>query len=261
MPIPRPPLSLSLAGLAPDEAAPWSGSPRRAIEWAAGLGCRAVRLDASILRARELDRSARRDLASLLHRLSLACAGLDLWVPALHFADPARSERAADAVAGAAELAADLRALLGAGPAMTVAVTFPIQGADTAIRGIAERAARCGSIIADHAFPLGNLTIELSTQPGSAVAPGVDPAAILMGGGDPAAEASRAGRALAAARLNDASSQGRVAFATGRLDELAYLVALQTAGYARDAALDLRALPDQDRVARDVLDRWTRPAA
>ena len=75
------PLSLSLAGLTPREGV--AMEPRAAIEWAAGLGYRAVQLDgaAAGVRARDLDRSGRRDLAALLRRLQLGFSGLDLWIP------------------------------------------------------------------------------------------------------------------------------------------------------------------------------------
>jgi sugar phosphate isomerase/epimerase len=258
--IARPPLSVSLAGLAPLPDAPWAGSPRAPIEWAAAAGLRSVRLDAGALRARDLDRSARRDLASLLRRLGLACPGLDLWIPAPHFADPARADRAAEALTGASELAGDLRTL-AAGQRISIAVTFPQAGADALIRQVAGKAESFGCVIADHSFPGSPSALSLAAQPGSSIGIGLDPAAILMSGGDPAAEASRAGHALAAARLSDASAIGRTTPGEGRLDELAYLVALAAAGYAGEVALDLRGLPDQKRAAATVLDRWASPLA
>jgi sugar phosphate isomerase/epimerase len=259
--VPRPPLSVSLAGLSARADAPWAGSARAPIEWAASGGFRAVRLDAAALRARDLDRSARRDLAALLKRLSLGCQGLDLWIPPGHFTDAANADRAVQAAISAAELAADLRALLGASGVVTLALTLPEKGAESAIATLAERAATFGVTLADHAFPLSEPSGMLARQPGSAVGIGIDPAAVLMGGGDPAAESSRAGRLLAAARLSDASALGRVAPGEGRLDELAYLVALSTAGYRGDIALDLRSLPEQERVAGDALRRWNTPVA
>lgn len=257
--IPRPPLSLSLAGLAARDDAPWAGSARDAIEWAARTGFRAVRLDATVLRARDLDRSARRDLSSLLRRLSLDCPGVDLWIPPQHFTDAARADRAVSAAAGAIELAGDLRTLAGSKGPMTVALAFPDKGADGIVNQLAERAATWNITIADHAFPIGEPSAILARAAGASVWIGIDPAAILMGGGDPGTEASRAGRALAAARLSDASALGRVAPGTGRLDELAYLVALSTAGYGADVCLDLRGLPDQERVAAAALTRWLNP--
>lgn len=254
--IPRPPLSVSLAGLAPTADAPRAGSARTAIEWAAKLGFRAVRLDAMLLRARDLDRSARRDLSALLRRLSLECSGLDLWIPPQHFTDPARADRAASAATGAIELAGDLRTLGGSPGPMAVSLTLPDKGAESIVSQLAERAGTRNVVLADHAYPTGERSAALASEPGAAVRIGIDPASVLMGGGDPAAEASRAGRALASARLSDASSLGRVAPGAGRLDELAYLVALSTAGFGGHVCLDLRGLPDQTSVALSTLSRW-----
>src|SRR5690606_13026801 len=90
------PAALSIAGVRDDPALKGAG-PRAPIEAAAKAGFRAVALDASAagLRPRDLDRSARRDLAALLRRLELAFAGLDLWIPPEHFASPEHADRAA----------------------------------------------------------------------------------------------------------------------------------------------------------------------
>src|SRR5688572_21716696 len=98
--------SLSIAGV----VEPVGEGARALIEWAAGLGYRAVQLDGTMagLRARELDRSGRRDLAALLRRLELGYSGLDLWVPEAHFVDGAQQDRAVAAVVAGLELSAEL---------------------------------------------------------------------------------------------------------------------------------------------------------
>jgi sugar phosphate isomerase/epimerase len=251
---PRPELSLSLAGLSPDPAAPWSAGPRAAIEWASRTGFHAVQLDAAAagVRPRELDRSARRDLAALLRRAQLALSGLDLWIPPEHLVNPAKSERAMEAIVQAVDLAADLARLLDHGERAVVSLVLPAGLPDEARRQLGGHAESRGTRLADHAAP---------ASPAPATGPigiGVDPAAVLLAGQDPAATAARAGSALAAARLSDATMIGRTAplVAPGRLDLTAYLASVAVAGYTRPLVLDVRGLPEQASVARAVRERW-----
>lgn len=252
--LPRPPLSLSLAGLDRDPARPWSGGGARgAIEWAASVGFRQVQLDGAMpgVRARELDRSGRRDLAALLRRLELAPSGLDLWIPPEHFLDPLRVDRAVAATVGAMELAADLAALAGGGGRGVVSVLLPENLPAEVLEGLVSKAEGIGARLADHRFP----PRELAADGRGPIGVGVDPAAVLMAGADPAAVVSRAGAALVSARLSDASTVGRVGPGAreGRLDELSYVVALGTAGYERSLVLDLRGVGDQEGAMRGVL--------
>ena len=96
-------------------------SLRALAPWAAQAGYRDLQLDAAAagLRPRELGRSARRDLASMLRRSGLGCSGVDLWIPAAHFADPARSDRAVSAVLDALEFAHELAGLTGGAPVLS----------------------------------------------------------------------------------------------------------------------------------------------
>ncbi len=87
------------------------GDARDRIEAARRLGCRAVHLDAMLLKPRDLDRSARRDLAAYLRRAELAVTGWDLIIPAAHWADPARVDRAVAATLAAIDLADEIRRL------------------------------------------------------------------------------------------------------------------------------------------------------
>src|SRR4051812_47398878 len=108
-----PELSVSLAGLESSAEAPWAAGPRAAIEWAAAAGFRSVTLDGAApgVRARDLDRSGRRDLAALLRRRGIGFAGIALWIPPEPLLAPAKTERALGAALGAIELAADLSRL------------------------------------------------------------------------------------------------------------------------------------------------------
>jgi sugar phosphate isomerase/epimerase len=241
------PVSISIAGLSADAERPWSGSVRQAIAWVAGLGARSIQLDGTTttLRARELDRSARRDLAASIRRAGLLLSGIDLWIPATHFVDAAHQDRAAAAVVGAIDLAGELTALgIGSGSLMVCIRTGKEAPAEVvaSMSGAAERA---GVVLADHALP---------SAEGTPI--GIDPAMVLLGGGDPIAAVVTADARLGSARLSDAGGAGRVPVGSrdGQLDVLAYAGALSVVGYGRSLIVDLRGLGDeQDRAARDTL--------
>jgi sugar phosphate isomerase/epimerase len=239
----NPVLSLSLAGLA---AAELRDDPRAAIQWAAGLGYRSVQLDAAAagVRPRELDRSGRRDLAASLRRLELGFSGLDLWIPPAHFVDPAQADRALGAAAAALELAADLSRLVG-GDGAVVSIALPEKSPAALAGSLASQADRVGARIADHQWP--------ARAGDGPVGVGIDAATLLAAGADPAAEVSRLARAPASARLSDFAPGGRVAVGEGRLDVLAYRVALATKGYGRPLVVDLRGVRNQEAAAARTL--------
>ena len=242
------PLSVSLAGLDPSPGLPWSGSVRAPIAWASGLGIGMVRLDGAApgLRARELDRAARRDLAGLLRRRELGFSGIDLWIPERHFSDPERVDRAVSACAEAAQLAGELAGLLGTGPA-SVSVQLPAQPQAGVIHAIEQAAERGGVSIADHG-PKG-------AEREGVVGAGLDPASALLRGEDP--ESIAASGALVSARLSDADDAGRRPVGDqGRLDVRAYGVSLSVGGYTRDVVIDLRGLVAQDQCARRAAQLW-----
>lgn len=252
-------LSISVAGLdaAPDR--PWGvGDPRGAIQWAAGAGARAIQLDGSLpgLRARELDRSARRGLAAMMRRLELGFSGFDLWIPPAHFSEPAHSDRAAAAVSGALELAAELASLSGSVLGVVVSASLP-EGCDELVGHLASQAETAGVRLADHAWPARG------EKPGvdHSVGVGLDPAAVLLKGDDPAMAASQLGSRLVSARLSDASAGVRVNVGQGDLDEMAYSVALATASYAGDLVLDLRGLADPLGSGQRALAKWAQEHA
>ncbi|MFM9996692.1 MAG: sugar phosphate isomerase/epimerase family protein [Phycisphaerales bacterium] len=250
-----PPLSVSLAGLDREADRPWSAGARAAIEWAAELGFRRVQLDATApgVRPRELDRSGRRDLAALLRRLGLSLSGIDLLIPSADFADPARGELAMSATLGAIEMAAEMATLAGQAGGGRVSIVLPANAREETLAAVRDQASACGVLVADLALPPRETSHE-----GDPIGVGLDPAALLLSGADPAAAASRGGRRIVAARLTDADAAARVAPGSrgGRLDRLAYVAALEAAGYRGPLVLDLRGLKDQDRAARDVIGSW-----
>lgn len=241
-----PRVSIALCGLGPN--GPAGGDVRAQVEWARARGAGAVHLDATApgVRPRDLDRSARRDLASLLRRNGLALGGIDLWVPPEHFVEPARADRAAAALLGAIDLAAEIADLTGDhGRVARVGVVFPERLPSDARALFADRADRAGACVADHA----PRAVEAVAGARGPLGVGIDPAACLADGVDPAAAALRAGSALLAARLSDISriaGGGRVVPGSGegRLDVLAYTVALATAGFDGSLAIDVRGLGD-----------------
>ena len=100
-------LALAFFGLDPLP----EGNLKASIQWASRVGFRAVTLDAKQVRGRDLDRSARRDLAAHLRRTEVAFAGLDLWIPSGHFRDDSNVDRAVGAVLDAISLCDDLATL------------------------------------------------------------------------------------------------------------------------------------------------------
>jgi sugar phosphate isomerase/epimerase len=233
--------------------APLGDRVRSVFDRLAAGGYRCVQLSATQpgMRPRELDQSARRDLAATLRRRELAVSGLDLWIPAAHFRDPAECDRALAAAIGAIELAAAL-------DRCPVSVLLPPEsddGASPIIGELTAAADRHGVPIADHALPL---------SPHEGVGVGIDPAAWLASAADPVAGVSAVGQRLLSARLCDLLSTGlRGPIGDpddGRLDVLAYHVALSVAGYARPVVVDARQWAHPwDGLAR-TREAWTEAA-
>ncbi len=243
------PPALALCALRDDATLRVLG-PRAAIDEAAKMGYRAVALDATApgLRARDLDRSARRDLASVLRRSELAFCGLDLWVPPEHYASEGHADRASNACTQAIDLAADLaREALG-DPVVSITLPRSLEGAPLAlgsavIRALLDHADRRGVALADHSLPLG----EGEQGAASPLSIGVDPAAMLLRGLDPVLDTARWGARVRVARWTDADALSRVApglTSKGRLDLRAYgAIVVATTG-ARRLTLDLRGVAD-----------------
>lgn len=256
--LPRLPLSLALVGVTSAEI---GTDPRSQIAWAGGAAYRAVQLDGTArgVRPRELDRSGRRDVAALLRRHGLVSSGVDLFIPPDHLIDPAHADRAIAALLGAIELSAELAALTGGTPVVSTMLPHD-PAADTAIHTIAEAAQARGVRIADCAWP----PLE-QHGPESPIAVGIDPATVFLAGDgtddvprDPGAAVSGMRGRLASVRLSDIDAGGRVAPGDGKLDELAYVVAIATSAFRGFLVVDLRGMHRQAEVARDVVGRLGR---
>lgn len=227
------------------------------LTWARSIGAPAVQLNAATpgIRPRDLDRSARRDLAATLRREGLNCSGLDLWIPPEHFTDAAHADRAVASVLGAIDLAADLAALAGGSIVSTrpvrpgvVSLLLPAETPADLLAAITERAQSRGVLLADHHWPPRDSS-------SSALLIGLDPVAILSAREDPAASAAKLAARAASARIADlARSIGqtpgtRVELGRGQFDHFAYLVSLAAASYTGSAVIDCRGLRDPARSA------------
>lgn len=245
-------VSVSIAHVVEGELA----DPREAIRWvrslpardpSSGGGCPWVQLDAMRkgLRPRDLGRSGRRDLAAYLRRQELMCSGLDLWIPAAHFADARHVDRAVMAVHGACELAADLDVVR-----RVVSVALPASVGADVVEQIRASGERFGVRVADH----GPADVAMDERLGR----GVDPASCSIAGQDPVARVLGAGEGLASARLSDLSVAGRTVpgSESGRLDLLSYGAALGVVGYGWPVVVDLRGLPDVMETAPRILRSW-----
>ena len=212
-------------------------TPREVFDRLSELGFRYVQLRAAHpgLRPRELDKSARRDLRATLRRRELAAAGVDLWIPPGHFLDPTTVDRAVEAMGEAIELAADL----GRCP-LSVALPTPEEGDFGSLVGVlADRARHFGVELADHALPLGER---------EKVDVGIDPAALLGNGEDPAASVIACADRLVSARLCDllrSGMRGPIGDPQeGRLDVTAYRAAIAGCRVHRPVVADLRQWSD-----------------
>ena len=201
-------------------------------------------------RARDLDRSARRDLASTLRRLELRLAGIDLWIPERHLAEPGHADRASAAVTDALGLAGDLARLVGDGSRATVSIRTPPTPVAGVFEVLSAAAERHGAFLADAA----------EDGPRTAHA-AVDPTPLLLAGGDPAARVSELGERCVQARLSDAGQSGPVyvGSGSGRIDVSLYAAAIVTAGEPLSSSpvvLDARGLRDGGRAIAMGTSAW-----
>lgn len=226
------------------------------------------------LRPRDLDGAERRAFRGTLRRREMNVSGLDLWIPAAHFADPAHVDRAVDAVRDAIEFAAEF----GRVP-ISLSLPAPAEGTGLpeSVRAILAHADHHGVELVDHTAPVrassptavvGEL-IDALARPAESTAPtaspsdaaerarirvGIDPAALLARGEDPAAVVLSLGSRIGAARACDLTISGMRApiadFRCGaaaqdaQLDVLEFVVALSVAGFAGPVVVDARQWPD-----------------
>ncbi len=272
---PLPPLSFSLSGLRlayPHDVS--AATLRDVLPWISSLGCRGVQLSATAqgLKPRELDRSARRDLAATIRRVGLIVSGVDCLVPPEHFASPLHQDRAVAAVAAACEFASEMSTLLPAGY-NSAAVTVQLHKDTPAdvLDAMAAQADSHGCLLCELNWPTLRAAPTAPTASAASKATGgthttnhsqfriaLDPAAVLMGGLDPIALATRAGKLLSHPRLCDVSTAGRIAPGSpdGRLDLMAYAIALSVAQYTGPLVLDLRTVHDQESAATTAAAAW-----
>jgi hypothetical protein len=245
-----PEIAIALCGLPARSGQPWGSATPDACVWAREQRVRAVALDASRpdVRARDLGRSARRDLSAMLRRTELELAGIDLWIPPEHFNDDAKSQRAMDTVSQTAALAGELARLVGGRSVPVVSVTLP-GGLDERVRReIGEAADRHGAVVADHTPG--------AIHEGAGLGVGVDPAACLLAG-ESAGKRAVAGGRSACLRLSDLNATGRCAVGAegARLDLTAYAGACLTVG-GRWITLDTRGVGDPERAAGSGVSAW-----
>ncbi len=253
-------LSLAMAGLSgcTDVDDP---SARGLIGWIASRGVRHVQLDAAMagIRPRELGRSGRRDLASLIKRAGLSLSGLDLWLPPSHLIDATNQQRAVDATIGACELAADLRSVLGDGApresGFGVSMTLHEATPAAVLEEIGASAARFGVVIIDHAWPMRAVEI------GGPVRVGIDPAVLIGAGVSPGKAALAMSPPPVAFRLSDFAGIGRVAPGDGSLDLGSYDIAMTTLSWGGVVTLDLRGLKEAGAALDRTLQRLSDSAS
>jgi sugar phosphate isomerase/epimerase len=243
-----PPLAIALRGL--DVA---SGA-RALMDWASAEGFRGISWDAASAgaRPRELDRSARRDIAASLKRRELTLTGVDLPIPPAHFMRAERQDRAFEAARAALLFAAEVGGLLDA--EAVVVMTLPEgEGAAEAIETLAASAERAGAVIGARNWPRVETSGEVSAR---RVGIALDPAGVLLAGADPTDALAGVGEDLAHVRVSDIASAGRVAPGEGRLSLEAYAGALGMLGWSSPATLDLEGVGSQVEAAARLMERW-----
>jgi len=257
-------LSLSLVGIEPEDGA--AGDEATGLRFGLALakraGYAAVQLNAAApgLRARELDQSARRGVATSVKRMGLTVSGLDLWIPPEHFGSGEHADRAVSAVLAALEWCADLMSLSGSGGrggrgVLAMALPRPVP-ADVRAALVAG-AEKWGPTIADHAWPAEEVAIAAPAGM-LPLGVGIDPAAIFAAGLEPAACVSRCAGRVVSARLSDLSASGRTVPGRvgSRLDLLSYAAALATSGFGGAVVADLRQVRSPVEGAEEAVRVW-----
>ena len=249
---PRPAVAVTLAPLGAD--------PRAGLRVAGALAIRGVQVSAGQAgtRARDLDRSGRRDLLIAARRLELDVVGIDAWFTPEDLLDPARVDDAVTALLATIELASDLGAI-------PISTRFPAQGGEEAIEALMGAGNRVGVSLIDHGVPPRGMSVRpIDTErPGSGlVIPGstaevavssppngelieglgvgIDPPSWLVAGFDPF---DAAGHGVWSLRLADLTADGMRVPAgdpDGRVDPVSLLAAARTGGLRHHPIIDAR---------------------
>ncbi len=190
-----------------------------------------------------------------MRRSQLTLSGVDLWIPPVHYLDSARADHAMAAACDSIAFAAEMATL--AGGSATLSLTLPEKPEPRAaiVETLSERCLRAGARIADYTSPDAP-----SADPASPIGVGIDPASLMLAGaGASESELIRLGPRVFAVRLTDRAPRGgeRVAPGDGRLDLLAYLIALSTLpnASALPLVLDLEGVPNQPEAAGRTIER------
>lgn len=241
--------SLTLAGLRNGHLAP-AASFQAGLNTARVVGCAAVQLDGTEpgMRARELDRSGRRDIAATLRRNGLTFTGIDMWVPESHFASTQHVDRAVEAVEQACGLAGELARLVEGSGKPSVSFGLPAQVSRELVSVLVSAAMRSGVVLADHN--------RAEAAGGTVLGIGFDPAVDILSGRDVAGTAAMLAHLINDARLTDASSRERMVVGHGKLDVPAYKAVLRTVTELEHVVVDTRDRSDPVEAARDAVNEW-----
>lgn len=245
-----PPLSVNITPLIPAGGA----AIKRTIDQIANRDIHCIHLSAATkgLRPRELDKSARRDLLATLTRKSIMLSSIDLLIPNEHWNDNKQVDRALSSTISAIHLAADL----GRVP---LSINLPIDLITNEIKHELITAAD------GHSTPLA---IHIADQSESLhpwlknldhpmIGASIDPAIQLQIKNDPVNILSNFANHLFLARLDDLAISGqRCNIGSGRLDLLAYKIALGTLEKLKAIVLELRELPDPTEGLNIGIELW-----
>lgn len=244
---PRPRLAATVAPLVASGAC---AGLREALAWASVTGFPAVQLSVvdSELKPREFGPSARRDLAATLSRLELSCAGIDMFLPAAHLADPMLVSRAVESVVAAIEFAADF----GRAP-----VTVPL-AADAPAEVISALAGAAEHSGVELLLPVVRAADGIGlSRPRLA---SVDCASALGAGQSPQQLVLALGKRVGGVRLVDLMRSGLrgpiLEPRETRLDALALRIALDAIGFERTPVVDARQWSQPQRGLEATLVRW-----
>jgi hypothetical protein len=244
-----PEIAVAVAGLPARAGSAWGVSTPDAAAWIRDQRVRGIALDAARpdCRARDLGRSARRDLAAMLRRTELELTAIDLFIPPEHYTDPARDGRAFETVQQTAMLAVELARLVGGRSRPVVSITLPESLPEHERGSLTAVFEKYGAIGADHTPG--------APAPSAWLGAGIDPAACFLAGADPAKRATEPG--VVALRLSNLNATGRcpVNAEGGRLDLLAYTGATLTSDL-RWLTADTRGCAEPTRAVRAALDSW-----